>query len=66
MTLREIPVGTKVTVLHRYLVSEPGYWSWEEEAITGTIYKHCNEATTLLQSGNSLISCNNSKDKIIN
>lgn len=66
MTLKEIPIGTEVTVLHQYLVAETGYWSWEEEIVTGTVYKHCNESVTLLQSDTRLISCNNTKDKIIN
>lgn len=66
MTLKEIPIGTEVTVLHQYLVAETGYWSWEEEIVTGTVYKHCNESVTMLHSGTRLISCNNSKDEIIN
>lgn len=66
MNLQELPIGTEVTVRHRFLVAEVGYWSWEEEVITGTVYKHCNESTTLIQSGTSLVSCNNSKDEIIN
>ncbi|MCP3894026.1 MAG: hypothetical protein GY706_05275 [Bacteroides sp.] len=66
MSLQDIPVGTAVKVLHHYLVSERGYWSWEQEEVTGTVYKHCNESTTLIQSGIRLIACNNSKDEIIN
>ena len=66
MLLSETPIGTEVTLLHHYLVSELGYWSWETEVITGTVYKHCNESTTLIQSGIRLIACNNSKDEIIN
>lgn len=65
MTLKEIPIGTEITVIHRFLVAEIGYWSWETEVITGTVYKHCNESTTLLLSGTKLVSCNNTKDEII-
>lgn len=66
MTLKEIPAGSEITLLHHFLVSESGYWSWEAEVITGTVYKHCNESTTLLLSGTQLVSCNNAKDEIIN
>ncbi len=66
MKLKEIPIGIEVTVRHTYLVSETGYWSWETEIVTGVVYKHCNETTTLLLSGKNLISCNNEKDELIN
>lgn len=67
MTLREIPIGTEITIRHRFLVAEgQGYWSWETEVITGMVYKHCNESITLLMSGTQLISCDNSKDELIN
>lgn len=66
MNLQDTPIGTEITVLHNYLVAETGYWSWEQEEITGTVYKHCNETITLMQSGTRLISCDNSKDEIIN
>lgn len=67
MNLQEIPIGAEVTVCHHFRVAEDqGYWSWEQEVITGTVYKHCNESTTLLLSGTQLVSCNNAKDEIIN
>lgn len=66
MNLQELPIGTEATILHHFLIAEPGFWSWETEVVTGTVYKHCNESITLLQSGTRLISCDDTKDEIIN
>lgn len=66
MHLQELPLGAETTILHHFRVAERGYWSWETEVVTGTVYKHCNESVTLLQSGTRLISCDNVKDQIIN
>ena len=66
MTLREIPIGEEVTVMHQFLISETGGWAWEQEEITGTVYKHCNEAITIILSETRFVSCHNDKDEIIN
>lgn len=63
-SLQDIPIGEEVTLLHQFLVSESGFWSWETELITGVVHKHCNSEITLVQSGCSIISCNNRKDKV--
>ncbi len=65
MKLTEIPIGTTVTVRHRYLVSESGYWSWEYEIITGVIRKH-NSYSILIQSGTRLVFCDENKDELVN
>lgn len=65
MKLTEIPIGTTVTVRHRYLVSESGYWSWEYEIITGVIQKR-NSYSILIQSGTRLVFCNENKDELVN
>lgn len=63
-SLRDIPIGKEVTLLHQFLVAESGFWSWETELITGVVYKHCNSEITLVKSGHSIVPCNNRKDEV--
>jgi hypothetical protein len=41
--------GQRIQALRRYMVAEPGYWSWEEEIIEGEIVSFCRDGSPVIK-----------------
>lgn len=50
-------IGQRIRVLHKYMVAEPGYWSWEDEIVEGEIVAFCRDGSPTIKtdSGRRLV-----------
>lgn len=42
-------IGQRIQALRRYMVAEPGYWSWEDEIVEGEIIDFCRDGSPTIK-----------------
>lgn len=42
-------LGQRIEIMRRYMVAEPGYWSWEIEYVTGKIISFCKDGCPMIK-----------------